>query len=379
MDCSWLAPLNAAARRCYLSHAQSHPPHEVLPSYSSAFGGSWEWLPLAWSSSQHREVSSPTRASRQRRVPFSGLLTTTCIWHRPISASESGSACPPTIHRRYWDPTRSNALDQARVAKGVILSCAYLYGLASLGLSPTDVALWTRRENEFAAAEVAKYPARLVGFLSVDPLQASALEEIRHWRGNRTLVGLKLHLTASAVQLRQSRDVARVQAVLREAASLRIPIVIHLGGGAFDASDAETFIRLVLPSASPSWVQIAHGGGGLPLEADNHLRVLRSFADHITRGDSATTRVLFDLSYVPAPDESPEAVAAIVREMRRIGLNRFLFASDFNVLTPAEEVSGLARLGLSRRKRRPCVRPVPRGCVQASSGGGATPRLGVLG
>ena len=93
------------------------------------------------------------------------------------------------------------ALDERRVAKGVILSCAYLYGRPSFHLQPSEVAKWTRIENEFTAGEVAKYPTRLVGFLSVDPVQDSAVDEIRHWQGSRQLVGLKLHFNASDAEL----------------------------------------------------------------------------------------------------------------------------------------------------------------------------------
>ena len=85
------------------------------------------------------------------------------------------------------------ALDQAHVSKGVILSCAYLYGLPSLHLKPREIAALTRCENEFTAAQVAQYPTRLVGFLSVNPLQDSAIEEIRNWQRSRQLIGLKLH------------------------------------------------------------------------------------------------------------------------------------------------------------------------------------------
>lgn len=238
-------------------------------------------------------------------------------------------------------------LDESNVSKGVVLSSGYLYGLAALTLDPQAVALETRRENEFTAAEVAKYPQRLVGFLSVDPLQPSALDELRHWRGSRELVGLKLHLTASAVHLRSRTERARVVRVVRAAAAGQRPIIIHIGGGSFDASDAEMFIRTILPVAGRSWVQIAHAGGGFPLEAGNHVRVLRMFADHIVQDDPRTRRVLFDISYVPAPEEGPDTVSALVQEMRRIGIERFLFGSDYNVLTPAEEAAAIMRLGLT--------------------------------
>ncbi len=243
-----------------------------------------------------------------------------------------------------------HALDEAHVSKGVILSCAYLYGLPPLHLAPREIAERTRRENEFTAAEVAKYPKRLVGFLSVNPLQDSAIDEIRHWQGSHELIGLKLHFTASAVHISSATERRRVAQVVSEAAAEHIPIVIHIGGGRFDASDAELFIRDVLPSAGESWVQIAHAGGGLPLHDGNHVGVLRTFADHIVRDDPATRHALFDLSFVPAPGESREDAAALTPQIRRIGIKRFLFGSDFNVLTLPQEIKNLDRLGLTKEE-----------------------------
>jgi len=108
--------------------------------------------------------------------------------------------CLPSYHPpAVFAADAIRALDQAHVSKGVILSCAYLYGLPSLHLKSREIAELTRRENEFTAAQVAQYPTRLVGFLSVNPLQDSAIEEIRNWQGSRQLIGLKLHFTASAV------------------------------------------------------------------------------------------------------------------------------------------------------------------------------------
>lgn len=242
------------------------------------------------------------------------------------------------------------ALDQAHVSKGVVLSCAYLYGLASLHLTPDEVAALTRKENEFTAAQVSQYPERLVGFLSVDPLADSAIEEIRHWHGSQQLIGLKLHFTASAVNIRNDAERRRVADVIGAAAAEGLPLVIHVGGGKFNGADAELFIRDVLPSAGNSWVQIAHAGGGLPRQDGNNLAVLRTFADHIVRNDPATQHVLFDVSYVPAPDEKFQAAAELVKQMRRIRMERFLFGSDFNVLTPLQQIKDLGKLRLTKKE-----------------------------
>lgn len=242
------------------------------------------------------------------------------------------------------------ALDEAHVSKGVILSCAYLFGLPSLHLKTGDLTAMTRHENEFTAAQVAKYPTRLVGFLSVDPLADSAIDELRHWRGSQQLIGLKLHFTASAVDVRNAGQRRRVAKVMSVAAAAGMPMAIHLGGGKVNAADAELFIRDILPSAGSSWVQIAHAGGGMPRRDGNNLAVLRTFADHIVRDDPVTRRVLFDLSYVPAPDETPQATAALIEQIRRIGMKRFLFGSDFNVLTPLQEIKDIDSLGLNRKE-----------------------------
>ena len=244
------------------------------------------------------------------------------------------------------------ALDHGHVSRGVILSCAYLYGLPILHLKPREVAAMARRENEFTAAQVARHPDRLVGFLSVDPLADSAIDEIRHCRGNHQLIGLKFHFTASAVDINNADERRRVAKVIGVAATEGLPLVIHLGGSKFNASDAELFIRDVLPSARSSWVQIAHAGGGMPSEDGNNLAVLRTFADHIVRNDPVTRKVLFDISYVPAPDETPEAIAALLEQMRRISMKRFLFGSDFNVLTPEQEINDINKLGLTQEERR---------------------------
>ena len=141
------------------------------------------------------------------------------------------------------------------------------------------------------------------------------------------MIGLKLHFTASAVNVRNPAHRRQVANVLSVAAADGLPMVIHVGGGRFNAADAELFIREILPSAGSSWVQIAHAGGGMPRRNGNNIAVLRTSADHIVRDDPATRRVLFDLSYVPAPDETRPATAALLEQIRRIGIKRFLFGT----------------------------------------------------
>lgn len=305
--------------------------------------------------------------SQTSKVAVGARSTNAPVWradhHMHLASPELcrlvGECLPSNDPPAVFAADAVRALDEGHVSKGVILSCAYLFGLPSLHLKSGDLAAAIRRENEFTAAQVVQYPTRLVGFLSVDPLADSAIDEVRHWRGSQQLIGLKLHFTASAIDIRNAGQRVQVAKVIRAAAEAGLPMVIHVGGGKFDAADAELFIRDILPSAGSSWVQIAHAGGGLPRQADNNLDVLRTFADHIVRDDPVTRRVLFDLSYVPAPDETHQAAVALLEQIRRIGMERFLFGSDFNVLTPLQEMKDLEKLGLTQEElqtlRRNCA------------------------
>ncbi len=236
---------------------------------------------------------------------------------------------PPAVYAA--DAVR--ALDAARVGKGVVLSCAYLYGLHDLGLDSATVARWTRLENEFTASQVAMFPGRLVGFLSVDPLQPSALDELAHWRGSSVLRGLKLQFTASGVNLQDAGHRARVGAVIAAAAADRLPMVIHIGGGGVGAQDAAIFVEEILPLARPSEVQIAHG---VPMRIDDQLQVLSLIAERIAARDPAMERVSFDLSFVPLDGTDSDGAAALGAALHPSA------STDF----------GSPRTSMSRRRQR---------------------------
>jgi predicted TIM-barrel fold metal-dependent hydrolase len=127
-----------------------------------------------------------------------------------------------------------------------------------------------------------------------------------------------------------------------------MPMVIHVGSPTFAPSDAEIFIREILPLARGIFIQIAHaGGGGYPVVKGRHQQILRIFADHIAKHDPATQNVWFDLSFVPAPDETQQDAMELRREIRRIGISRFVFGSDYNEDTPKHQIENLHKLGLT--------------------------------
>ena len=264
------------------------------------------------------------------------------------------------------------ALDAAHVGKGTVFSAAYLYGMADLKIPADSVGYWMRRENEFTAAEVARAPDRLVGVMSVDPLAPTALEEIAHWKGHPAFRALKMHLFASRVHVADPAERARLGAVFRAAHEAGFPVVVHVGGAFFGPAEAELFLREVLPQAGGTPVQVAHGAGaGLPPDGPRHVAVLRTFADQIAAHAPGTDSLYFDLSFFVWKEDST-AVAQLVSEMRRIGVERFLFASDFDVQTVVEAEARVDSLRLTPEERAVVARSCAPWVCGAEAGAGAS-------
>ncbi len=84
-------------------------------------------------------------------------------------------------------------MDAAGIRRAVVLSTAY--SLANPHKPPVpDERDAIRKDNDWTSAEVAKYPDRLIGFCSVNPLRSYAVEEIdRCAKDSNLRTGLKLH------------------------------------------------------------------------------------------------------------------------------------------------------------------------------------------
>jgi uncharacterized protein len=83
------------------------------------------------------------------------------------------------------------------------------------------------RENDMIARSASLFPDRAVGFFSVNPLRDYALDEMnRCYMGG--LGGMKLHLPACEIDLREAAHVEKLKEVFGWAAQKRIPILVHL-------------------------------------------------------------------------------------------------------------------------------------------------------
>ena len=143
-------------------------------------------------------------------------------------------------------------LDEGNVRRAVILSLGYLG--APVGW--TDAAHMAA-ENDFVAAEVARHPDRLLGFCGINPVVEGAADEIDRCLGLPGMVGVKLHLEGSGVNLTDPAHVAGLGAVFDRVAERDAPVLMHVADERGYSLDNQRFAAL---SENPP--RASHGAGG---------------------------------------------------------------------------------------------------------------------
>jgi predicted TIM-barrel fold metal-dependent hydrolase len=239
--------------------------------------------------------------------------------------------CDPGLKTLYSVDDLLAAMDQAGIRRALLLSDGYLAESPMMEPQRPDATDLMRAANDWTVGLARRYPNRLSAFVAIDPLQATALPEIRRGQGNPSVAGTKLHLRSSSVNLRKDSDLAALASVFRAAAQARFAIVIHLRTQQMDygAADIRRFVEQVLPAAGVTPVQIAHAAGWSGIDPAT-LSALGAFADEIDANPQRFLRhVWFDLSGVWTYKTSATDKHALFALIRRIGVQHFLAASDW--------------------------------------------------
>lgn len=253
---------------------------------------------------------------------------------REVAGKPSDEASPVTADQVV------ESMDRAGLEQATILSNAYMFGMPELDLD--DEYGRVRAENDYVASQVARYPERLAGFYSVNPLAEYALDEISRCAESEHLTGLKLHLANSDVDLRNPEHVVQLGRVFARANDLGQPIIIHLRtrNDAYGAHDARIFIEQVLARAPDVVIQVAHLAGWSGMD-EATLEVVDTFAAAMEQDDDGSfDGLLFDMSETVIPesrangkDEYLEQVRKInrrsARAIKRLGVDRVVFGSDW--------------------------------------------------
>lgn len=278
--------------------------------------------------------------------------------------NEGAISQPGDAHHEEEEKTHTAAdliaqLDAAGIRRSVALSDAYRLGSPFVRV-PGDAAA-VDAENEWTLRQVRLYPQRLVGFCSVNPTRAYALAAIEYCARIGLRGGLKLHLANAEFNFDDAAQVRKLREIFAAADRLRMPILIHLRPDTvWDAKrGVQIFMNQVLPAASDISVQIAHlgGWGGYDRITDD---ALSTFADNCAARPSRCRRLYFDIAAVildpvaanaaPGTDDrslwdaqkdfrdGPERLAT---NLRRIGLSRILFGTDWPVVNASEYIVAL--------------------------------------
>ncbi len=224
-------------------------------------------------------------------------------------------------------------LDKAGIRRAAIMSVAYMYGRPSRVVD--DEYAKVRGENDWTAAQAAKYPDRLRAFCGFNPLKDYALKELARCAAHPGLRhGIKMHFGNSDVQLENPEHIARLKEVFRAANRHRMAIAIHLRASIslkrpYGETQARAFLTQLMPQATDIVVQVAHfAGAGPGYEDPPANEVMRVFAEAAARRDPHTRNLYFDVASIATPDISPEHAREMVARIRMVGVDRILYGSD---------------------------------------------------
>jgi uncharacterized protein len=252
-------------------------------------------------------------------------------------------------------------LDAARIERAAILSVAYIFGSPNRRVENEYEKV--RAENDWTSQQVARYPKRLRGFCSFNPLRDYALQELARCAKDPNLrYGLKLHFGNSVVDYHNPQHIQQLRRVFRAANDHDMAIVVHMRASIskklpYGREEARIFLREILPTAPNVPVQIAHLTGTQRYSAADPPvdEALAVFVEAIEKKDPRTKRLLFDVTTNVDFEISSEQANLIAKRIRQLGIGRVLYGSDAAAggnLPPRQGWAAFRQLPLSEAEFR---------------------------
>jgi predicted TIM-barrel fold metal-dependent hydrolase len=260
-------------------------------------------------------------------------------------------------------------MNEAHVSRAVVLSTAY--SLANPHKPPVaNEREAVRDDNDWTSAQVARYPERLTGFCSVNPLKPYAVEEIERCAKDPNLrTGLKLHFGNSDVDVDNPSHLAQLKRVFRAANRNRMAIVVHAHANVnlnrpYGSREARIFLEQLLPETPEITVVLAHMAGAGEFDQSTQ-QASAVYVDAITRHDPRVRNLYFDACISATASEAP----LLAQRIREIGIPRIFYGSDAPVKGnfPADALARWHKLPLTAEEfgsietnLAPFLRPDPR-------------------
>ncbi|HKO41984.1 MAG TPA: amidohydrolase family protein [Pyrinomonadaceae bacterium] len=248
-------------------------------------------------------------------------------------------------------------LDKAGIRRAVFLANGYSFGRP--GSEPPNEYEAVKADNDWAGAQAALFPKRLVAFCGFNPLKEYALAELARCAKDPNLrKGIKLHFGSSDVQTEIPEHFEKVKKVFQAANSHRMAIVVHMRASIskkrpYGPEQARAFLEL-LSYAPDIPVQVAHLASSGPSYMDPSAHsVIEVLANAIEKKDPRTRKLWFDVASNAHPRNSPETSELMAKFIRRIGVKRILYGTDAATgdnLRPRESWAAFRQLKLSDKE-----------------------------
>lgn len=225
-----------------------------------------------------------------------------------------------------------------------LISMAYLYGHPEFGKVENEYELVVA-ENDFLMAAKTNSPKSVRAYCGINPLKEYALKEVRRCGESLRADGIKLHFNASQVYLTVPEHVAKVLPVFEYTAKNKLPVLLHFDNAhrRFGEVDVKLLVSEILSKIGPIKLQIAHFGtsGGFNQRTK---AVLDAFIVQIKSNNQLRKhRILFDISAVAldkdsegVPKLTEEGFAELAAHIRKLGLSRISFGTDYPLYSVSE-------------------------------------------
>ena len=198
-----------------------------------------------------------------------------------------------------------------------------------------------RVQNEFVSSIADKFPDRIIGFASVDPHKESCVRDLERAINDLKLNGLKLHPQAQAFEPND-----RVYyPIYAKCVELKIPVTFHTG--------------------STYWGAGLEGGGGLKLRLSNpmllddvaadfpELKLIMAHPGWPWQDEQLAIATHKENAFIDLSGWSPKYFEPLlVTYMAKMIPHKFLFGTDYPMLTPDRWLRDFEALPLSSEVRK---------------------------
>lgn len=253
------------------------------------------------------------------------------VRHWKIASESTTTKAPPPYTQPITADRIIDSMDKGGIRRALVLSEAFWIGgpggerTQRFTPAPNKVAA-VRLENDWAAAQVARFPDRLSLACGVNPLEDYALAELRRCVEVLRANAVKMNVSGGGdnMDFGDAADVGKLRTFFAAADRLRMPIVIHLGSkGGFGRKEARLFLDQIMSAAPNIPVQIAHLSSGL-----QQPEALRELAEARAANSPLAANLYFDLSVGSFADLPVQQGNFLADMIRKIGLEHVLYASD---------------------------------------------------